>query len=292
MFLEEDLPLEILVNMTEDDDYSVDIVTTSNGNEYRRLNHNLPRVQQEIGYLMLRDDMRTKVQNLFDRAFGRAAGFRVLVLDDNTTAADGTSAPSPTDGTLALISAGVYQITKQYGKDKAPLSIGYPTRRILKPVAASVRVAISGVEVTNVGATRWTLDATTGQVTFAANNTKSITAITQASSAVLTVGGSHGYTVGDTVYISGVVGMTQINGLRGAVTAIGGTTITVAINSTAFSAYSSGGTVNTRPQTGEAATAGCEFKYPMRFNSPMQKTFIDGRVREVSLSIIELLNTD
>ena len=72
-------------------------------------------------------------------------------------------------------------------------------------------------------------------------NSKGITAITKAASAVVTVG-THTFVVGDVVLFSGVVGMTEINGLTGTVTAFDATTITVNINSTGFTTYVSGGT--------------------------------------------------
>jgi hypothetical protein len=78
---------------------------------------------------------------------------------------------------------------------------------------------------------------------------QTITAITQAASAVVTIstgGSSNPFAVGNTIAFASVVGMTQINGLAGLVTAIGGVTtawtITVNINSTNFTAYSSAGT--------------------------------------------------
>lgn len=78
-----------------------------------------------------------------------------------------------------------------------------------------------------------------------------ITAITNAASAVVTintVSGSNPFAVGMDVSFFSVVGMTQINGLKGAVTAIGGSsgawTITVAINSSGFGAYVSGGLIS------------------------------------------------
>lgn len=79
-------------------------------------------------------------------------------------------------------------------------------------------------------------------VTFAGKSA-AITAITQAASAVVTVGVSHTFVIGDAVEFSGVLGMVEINGLTALVTAIGATTITVNINSTAFTAYTSGGVV-------------------------------------------------
>ena len=72
----------------------------------------------------------------------------------------------------------------------------------------------------------------------------SITGITQASNAVVTIGNDI-FTVGEEVVFSSVLGMTQINGLTGTITSrnIGANTITVNIDSTLFTAYSSGGFV-------------------------------------------------
>lgn len=72
-----------------------------------------------------------------------------------------------------------------------------------------------------------------------------ISGITKATFAVVTIGNNL-FTVGDIVIFSGVVGMTQINGLSGIVIAVNasGKTITVNINSSGFSNYSSGGTAS------------------------------------------------
>lgn len=84
---------------------------------------------------------------------------------------------------------------------------------------------------------------------LAVNNT--ITGITAANPAVITIstgGSSNPFLVGQVVHIDSVVGMTQINDLEGTVTAIGGSTgawtITVNIDSSAFSAYTSGGNLS------------------------------------------------
>lgn len=76
-----------------------------------------------------------------------------------------------------------------------------------------------------------------------------ITGISQASSAVITVNtvsGANPFTNGSTVGVTGItVGMTQINNVNAKITAIGGSsgawTITVNINSSAFTAWSAGG---------------------------------------------------
>jgi hypothetical protein len=77
---------------------------------------------------------------------------------------------------------------------------------------------------------------------------QTITAITVASAAVVTVstGASNPFALGNTIAFASVGGMTQINAVTGLVTAIGGSsgawTVTTNINSSAFSAYTSGGT--------------------------------------------------
>jgi hypothetical protein len=74
-----------------------------------------------------------------------------------------------------------------------------------------------------------------------------ITGITKAANASITA--THNFTAADigvtTVTISGVVGMTQINTLRGVIQSVTSTTsFTVNINSTSFSTYTSGGIAN------------------------------------------------
>jgi hypothetical protein len=86
-----------------------------------------------------------------------------------------------------------------------------------------------------------------------------ITNITQAASAVVTStdgGTANPFAATTYLYFAAVGGMTQINGLTGLVTATGGSvgawTATVAINSSAFSAYTSGGTASPAGSPGGA----------------------------------------
>jgi hypothetical protein len=79
--------------------------------------------------------------------------------------------------------------------------------------------------------------------------TVAITDITQADPAVVTTGVAHGYSDGDTVIINDVVGMTEVNGKRYIIANSTGTTFEltdidgVDVDSTAFTAYGSAGTV-------------------------------------------------
>ena len=78
---------------------------------------------------------------------------------------------------------------------------------------------------------------------------KTITGITQANPGVVT-SAAHGFSNGDTVVISGVVGMTQVNGKRFVVASVATNTFAlqdidaVNVNTTSYTAYSSGGIAN------------------------------------------------
>lgn len=115
-----------------------------------------------------------------------------------------------------------------------------------------------------------------------------ITAITQASSAVITMSVSHGYTVGQEVRIvvPAAFGMTEINGLLGVITAVttGSTnTITVDIDSSSFTAFAF--------PTSAVAAAGVTFAQVVpvgeaAINSISQPfgNLLDDRTRNVSIT--------
>lgn len=73
-----------------------------------------------------------------------------------------------------------------------------------------------------------------------APDTNTITNITQATNAVVTIA-SEAFAIGQIVSITGVGGMTQINGGYYTIVAKATNSITLNVNSTAFSAYASGG---------------------------------------------------
>lgn len=285
-FLEERISSLVRMGASYTDDYAVEIVETSGGSEYRALVNPFPRRKFDVSYLLDNDQTYAELQAIYHRAHGKFAGFRIRCFDEfSSNGRNGT--PTAFDQPMTLVSAGVYQLTKRYGTDKAAGATGYASRNIKKPVAGTTRVAIGATEIRSAD---WSVSTTTGRVTFAADQTYSITGITKAAAAVITLG-THALVVGQSVHISGVLGMTQINGLRALITAITGTTITVTINSSAFNTWTSGGTVHTRPQTGEACTAGFEFDFPVRFNTSMPIGQDYPHHRSVDgVELIELLN--
>lgn len=285
-FLEERLSDLVRYGSSYTDEYAVDIVQTSGGQEYRSLVHPFPLRKFDVSYLLDNDKTYAELQAVYHRAHGRFAGFRVRCYDEwSSNGRIGT--PTAFDQSMGLVSAGVYQLRKYYGLDKSAGATGYAYREVKKPVAGTVKVGIGATEIRSAD---WSVVTTTGRVTFAADLTYPITGISKASQAVITLG-AHGLVVGQSVQVSGVAGMTQINGMRALITAKDATTITVAINSTAFTNYSSAGVVHTRPQTGETVTAGFEFDFPVRFNTAMPIGQDYPGYRSVDgVELVELLN--
>ena len=74
------------------------------------------------------------------------------------------------------------------------------------------------------------------------NKTVAITAITQAGNGEVTTGVAHNLATGDRVFIYGVVGMNQVNNIEFTITVNGGSTFLLNVDTTAYTAYSSGGT--------------------------------------------------
>lgn len=162
-FLEQRISGAISYGSSWTPEFEVQITTTAGGAEYRKLVHPYPVLRFRLLFRADRADIGAKVLDLYYRAYGTFAGFRVLAKDDNTTAADGRSEPTKDDQSLLYVSAGVYQLRKEYGKSAAGLpSIGRPFRTIFKPVAGSVVVAKNGV-LLSVGVT---VDTTNGRVTI------------------------------------------------------------------------------------------------------------------------------
>jgi uncharacterized protein (TIGR02217 family) len=161
-FLEERLSVNLHYGWSYSDEYNVRIVETSSDAEYRTLVHPFPRRNFQISFTENNASIYAQIVNLYHRAYGKFAGFRAKCLDDYTTN-NQTGAPTALDQVLPRLSAGIYQLQKTYGLDKAGLSIGRPSRVIYKPVAGTTRIAVNGVTIST---SLYNVNTTTGQVTF------------------------------------------------------------------------------------------------------------------------------
>jgi len=162
-FLEERLSDLIRYGSVWTEDFAVNTVTTSGGNEYRSLVHPYPVRSFDISYML--DDARlwSELANVYMRAHGMYAGFRARCFDEwSSNGPRGT--PTALDQPTIVLAATTRQLVKQYGTDKTAGSSGYPYRQIKKPVAGTVLVAKNG---TPLAGGAFTVDTTTGIVTVA-----------------------------------------------------------------------------------------------------------------------------
>jgi len=289
-FLEERLDGGIQYGSSWTDDYAVNIITTSGGQEYRGLVHIFPVRKFDVTFMMDNVNMWQNLVSVYHRAHGKYAGFRARCLDEYTSNINGTTPPSSVDQAMGLISTGVYQLRKYYGTDKAASTIGYAYRNIKKPVTGTVSVAIQG---NTLASTAWSVSTATGVVTLTTNRVSAtFTGISKAAQAVILTSNTGAISAGDYIHISGVSGMTQINGLRALVVAVSvNVSITVNINSAGFSTWTAGGIAQTHPQAGESVTAGFEFDFPVRFNSTLPIGQNVPIYRDISsIELVELLN--
>lgn len=284
-FLEERFPIDISYGSSFGHDHATHETEVYGGDTFVALRHPYVRLSYDVMYEAKLKYVMDKVVDLYDRANGKFRGFRVRDVKDFTSNAYNQT-PTAFDQPMLLvnpITPGIYQLMRWYGNPADSLCA---RRRVRKPVAGTVKVGVGGKESSS---SQWTLDGTTGIVTLTANKIGTITAITKGSTTQISVANT--YTVGETVYVSGVLGMVEINGLRGTITARSAGSITLDINSSSFTNYTSGGTTQTWPQSGEAVTAGFEFDIPCQFDADFKGTFPSWEQLSVSgLPLVERLN--
>ena len=99
-----------------------------------------------------------------------------------------------------------------------------------------------------------------------------VTGITQANPGVITTDINHGLIGGQTAEITGVVGMTQINGESGTVTVISEKSFSLGINTTGYSPWISGGIVTPNNRNTTVDIIDYPDIYSVTFVNPPQQT--------------------
>jgi uncharacterized protein (TIGR02217 family) len=149
-------PLDIALGARGGPERRTDVVTLAGGGEQRNGRWAHSRRRYNAGYgVKSRVDMQA-VLAFFEERRGRLHGF---LWRDGLDHSSGGAVPLPTDQALGT-GDGVrtqFQLVKTYGAAFDPY-----VRTIAKPVAGSVRMAVDGDELV----TGWTLDLTTGLVSF------------------------------------------------------------------------------------------------------------------------------
>ncbi|OZA19104.1 MAG: glycoside hydrolase family 24 [Rhodobacterales bacterium 17-64-5] len=136
------------------------IVEMASGDEERNASWVNSRRRYEVAYGIRRADDLTSVVAFFEARNGRLYGFRYKDWADYKSSLP-SQAISPTDQQIGTGTGSLktFQLVKRYASGAQSW-----TRAIVKPVAGTVRLALGTVEQL----TGWTLDTTTGVVTFTA----------------------------------------------------------------------------------------------------------------------------
>jgi uncharacterized protein (TIGR02217 family) len=159
-FHEVRFPLDISLRSSGGPERRTDIVTLGSNREERNARWARSRRRYDAGFGVKSLVALSVVLAFFEERRGMLYGFRWRDRADfKSCAPDGT--PAPTDQTIGTGDGtkSTFQLVKTYGGAFAPY-----TRDIAKPVEATTRVAVGGVEKT-VGVD-FDIDATTGLVVF------------------------------------------------------------------------------------------------------------------------------
>lgn len=287
-FLETRLSECVRVGSGYSEDFDVEITQTANGQEQRRLVQPWPRRRFQIAYIENQEEFGTLIVDMYHKVRGKFVGFRFKAIDDFTTAQDGVSSPGMSDSDLEVLTATTWQMRKVYPSSGI---VGVPdtVRTIFKPVTGTHVVGIYNPAVGDTVLSPASMTSA-GVVSFN-DEPKTILGLTQAAQCVVSVDSAGAYFVGQSVYFDGIGGMTEIENMRGVIVSKTALVVTVDINTTAMSAWTSGGTLRTLPQSEETVSGGCEFDYPVRFDTVLPVEYLTGTARSTSsIELVELIN--
>ncbi len=157
-FHEVRFPTAIAFGSSGGPERKTEIVTLGSGFEERNAVWANSRRRYDVGYGVKSLDDIHAVIAFFEARLGRLYGFRFKDFSDFKSSAPNASiAPSDQAIGTGNGSTTAFQLAKIYTSGSASW-----TRKIAKPVAGTVRVALAGVEQMS----GWSVDTTTGVVTF------------------------------------------------------------------------------------------------------------------------------
>lgn len=259
--------------------FFTEVVAVASGHEQRSEVWQFARLRWDVGHVARPETDMHELISFFRAMRGRLHGFRFKDWSDHHTDAGGYGVIGSGTGTGA---PGTMQLYKRYTLAGSP----YDLRKIVKPIAATFAVTRDGVAAPS----GWTLDATTGLLTFAADVTRTVTNITKSNPATVTTSVAHGFTDGQTIYLSGVTGMTEVNDMAFVIGTAATTTFNlVGINSTTYGTFTGTATASRYPQPAEALAWAGEFDVPCRFDIDDMKIQIVNRSGERLLEAWEAI---
>lgn len=245
-FDEVQFPTDISYGSRGGPEFLTDIIVLDSGHEARNINWSVSRSKYDVSYGVKDMAQLAALTQFFYARFGRAYGFRYKDWADYQA----------TQEVLTHTGSPTVQLVKTYTSG----SRSY-VRTISKPVTGTVTMRVDGSPFSS-----FTLDVTTGIATLTAVSSASITNITNANPGVVTTGAAHGFSNGDKIWIKDVVGMTQVNNTLFTIAGASGSTFNLGVDTSGYSAYTSGGTAEKHVQPGEVLDWTGQFDVPVRFD--------------------------
>lgn len=240
--------------------FSTGIAVTRAGFEYRNIDWPEARGRWELGERSLREADKDQIVAFFRAMRGRAYGFRFKDWADyrathaNGVLGQGVGTGDPT-----------YQLGKKYTQGSASI-----IRPIKKPIVSGLVVRRNGVDV---GAA--SVAAATGIVTMPIVSSFAVTGVTNANPGVVSAPG-HTFTNGQRVNLTGLGGITALNGNTYTIGGVGAGVFNIGISTIGMGTYTSGGTARTYPQASDSLTWAGEFDVPVRFDTDELRTQFRG----------------
>jgi uncharacterized protein (TIGR02217 family) len=206
-------------------------------------------------------DLTTLIK-FFRSVGGRYAGFRFKDWSDYQCV--------QADSLVTLIAGATSQLQKLY---QSAVSFN-EVRDIRKPVTGTIVVYNNGTPLTVT--TNYTIDYTTGIVTFIARATRNITAVTVGATTQITLASTIGAAIGNSLYLTGLTGADAalLNGGTFAITNIAGAVYTLNVNTAGKTITAAGTAAWYYGGTGDVLTWAGEFDVPCRFDTDRMATSI------------------
>lgn len=250
----------IMLDTTVDVSFSTEVVEFGNGARQRNAEWDQALGRWELGDRNVGRPEFLALRAWFQAAKGKANGFRMRDPAEWAVAQE--------DGRLGLDGVGTgepgYQLTRAYA-----VGALVTVRDILKPVAGTVTVYRNGAPATaGAAAGQYALDTTTGRVTWVADQSASVVAVTVGVSTVVTLSAGIGLAIGKRLYLAGLGGADAalLNGTAHEITGLTGNVYTLATNTTA-AAITAAGSGYRYPQDAETLAWSGEFDIPAAFDT-------------------------
>ena len=259
-FIEQRLPDDQSYGAVGGPAFSTDIVATASGHEHRNANWSQARGSYDIGYTRNQAQLDALIA-FFRACHGRAYGFRYRDQTDyRVLLADGRIGSAVGDGT-----PGPHQLRKRY------TSGGSTTDRDIRKPAGTPAIYRGGVLRTVT--THYTLDTTTGLVTWEFDATSNANSITVGATTTIVMVGDLGPMIpGQKVYLRDFTGADAalVNNLAHTINSISGSgpyTFVLATNTAGKTITLGNGKGQKYPQASESLTWAGEFDVPVRFDA-------------------------